>query len=406
VLTEPLALPVTQPGRLSPLVEPAAELTAQEVARYSRHLLLPDIGRVGQRRLKNAKVLLIGAGGLGSPAITYLAAAGVGTIGIVDDDVVDESNLQRQVVHRTADVGRPKVDSAVDAVAALNPLVTVRPHRLRLTTENALDIVAQYDLVLDGADNFATRYLVSDACEILGKPEVWGSVFRFDGQVSVFWQGHGPTYRDLFPEPPPAGSVPSCAEGGVLGAMVASVGAVMSTEAVKLIIGAGESLLGRLLVLDALSMTWRQLRLQAVPGRPPVTELTDVETWCATGSLDPAAAAVDQARVPEVGAVELSQLLRARERGEADFVLVDVRGEAERAVVSVPGAVAVPLDDILAGDVGQLPRAGRVILHCKSGARSARALAALQDQGFTDVAHLRGGVLAWVDEVDPSLPRY
>jgi adenylyltransferase/sulfurtransferase len=359
----------------------------------------------GQRRLKNARVLVMGAGGLGSPAITYLAAAGVGTIGVVDDDVVDESNLQRQVIHRTADIGRPKVDSAVDAVAALNPLVTVEPHHLRLTRDNALDIVSRYDLVLDGADNFPTRYLVSDACELLGKPEVWGSVFRFDAQVSVFWSGHGPTYRDLFPEPPPPGAVPSCAEGGVLGAMVASVGSVMATEAVKLIVGSGRPLLGRLLVLDALDSTWRELRIAPLPGREPVTELTDVEAWCAAaGGVTPVAA---DAVVPEMTAGELADLLQGRDRGEADFVLVDVRGEAERAVVSIPGHAPVHLDAILSGDgATQLPRDRRVIVYCKSGARSERAAKALRDKGFGDVVNLRGGVLAWVDDVDPSLPRY
>ncbi|HEX5512233.1 MAG TPA: molybdopterin-synthase adenylyltransferase MoeB [Actinomycetales bacterium] len=389
---------------MKPLVEPAAELTTEEVARYSRHLLLPDIGMEGQRRLKNARVLIMGAGGLGSPAITYLAAAGVGTMGVVDDDVVDESNLQRQVIHRTADIGRPKVDSAVDAVAALNPLVTVEPHHLRLTRDNALDIVSRYDLVLDGADNFPTRYLVSDACELLGKPEVWGSVFRFDAQVSVFWAGHGPTYRDLFPEPPPPGAVPSCAEGGVLGAMVASVGSVMATEAVKLIVGSGRPLLGRLLVLDALDSTWRELRIAPLPGREPVTELTDVEAWCAAaGGVAPVA----DAAVPEVTAREVADLLQGRDRGEADFVLVDVRGEAERAVVSIPGHAPVHLDAILSGDGAmQLPRDRRVIVYCKSGARSERAAKALREKGFEDVVNLRGGVLAWVDDVDPSLPRY
>ncbi|HEX5535379.1 MAG TPA: molybdopterin-synthase adenylyltransferase MoeB [Actinomycetales bacterium] len=386
-------------------MEPAAELTTGEVARYSRHLLLPDIGMEGQRRLKNARVLVMGAGGLGSPAITYLAAAGVGTIGVVDDDVVDESNLQRQVIHRTADIGRPKVDSAVDAVAALNPLVKVEAHHLRLTRENALDIVSGYDLVLDGADNFPTRYLVSDACELLGKPEVWGSVFRFDAQISVFWAGHGPTYRDLFPEPPPPGAVPSCAEGGVLGAMVASVGSVMATEAVKLIVGSGRPLVGRLLVLDALDMTWRELRIAPLPGREPVTVLTDVEAWCAAaGGVLPPATAVS---VPEMTAAELAGLLQDRDRGQTDFVLVDVRGEAERAVVSIPGHAAVHLDTILSGDgATQLPRDRRVILYCKSGARSWRAATALRDKGFEDVVNLRGGVLAWVDDVDPSLPRY
>lgn len=383
-----------------PLVEPGAELTTEEVRRYSRHLLLPDIGVQGQRRLKNARVLVVGAGGLGSPALTYLAAAGVGTIGVVDDDVVEESNLQRQVVHSTSDVGRPKVDSAVDALASLNPLVRVVPHRERLTADNALDLLAGYDLVLDGADNFSTRYLVSDACAMAGLPEVWGSVLRFDGQVSVFWSGQGPTYRDLFPQPPPPGAVPSCAEGGVLGAMCAAVGAVMATETVKLITGAGRSLLGRLLVLDALDMTWRTVRIRT-PATPTVV----------TGLVDEAGAcAVPEPAVPVeqvVGARELAGLLQARARGEADFELVDVRGADEAAVVAIPGARLVPLPLVLAGeDQHRLPRDRRVVLHCKSGARSAQALQALQEQGFGDVAHLEGGVLAWVRDVDPSLPAY
>jgi len=378
-----------------PLVETGAELTTEEVRRYSRHLLLPDIGMSGQQRLKNARVLVVGAGGLGSPALTYLAAAGVGTIGVVDDDVVEESNLQRQVVHSVADLGRPKVDSAVDALAALNPLVTVVPHPVRLTAGNAQQVLAGYDLVLDGADNFSTRYLVSDACTMAGLPEVWGSVFRFDGQVSVFWSGQGPTYRDLFPEMPPAGSVPSCAEGGVLGAMCAAVGAVMATEAVKLITGAGTSLLGRLLVLDALDMTWRSVRVRA-PATPTVVErLVDEVAVCAP---EPPASGVIDAR-------ELASLLAARDRGEADFELVDVRGADEAAVVSIPGARLVPLPVVLGGDHHLSPDR-RVVLHCKSGARSAEALNALREQGFGDVVHLGGGVLAWVRDVDPSLPTY
>ena len=384
---------------MRPLVEPGAELTTAEVRRYSRHLLLPDIGVDGQRRLKNARVLVVGAGGLGSPALTYLAAAGVGTIGVVDDDVVEESNLQRQVVHSTADLGRPKVDSAVDALAALNPLVTVVPHRERLTADNALELLAGYDLVLDGADNFSTRYLVSDACTLAGVPEVWGSVFRFDGQVSVFWSGHGPTYRDLFPEAPPPGAVPSCAEGGVLGAMCASVGSVMATEAVKLITGAGMSLLGRLLVLDALDMSWRTVRVRTPVTPTVVTALVDEVAACAPLPA-PLAGEVLTAR-------ELADLLAARDRGETDFELVDVRGADEAAVVSIPGARLVPLPRVLAGEAEHaLPRDRRVVLHCKSGGRSAQALAALREQGFRDVAHVDGGVLAWVRDVDPTLPSY
>jgi adenylyltransferase/sulfurtransferase len=376
-------------------VEPGPPLSAEQVLRYSRNVLLPEIGDLGQRRLANARVLVVGAGGIGSPVISYLAAAGVGTIGVVDDDAVDASNLQRQVIHGSADVGRPKAASAVDAVARLNPLVRVVPHHLRLTAEIALDLLADYDLVIDGADNFPTRYLVSDACELLGKPEVWGSVFRFDAQISIFWAGHGPTYRHLFPEPPPPGAVPSCAEGGVLGAMVGAVGSVMATEAVKLITGAGEPLVGRLLVLDALSMTWRTLTVRPDPEAPPVTELVDVEAACAVPAV-PAGA--------EVSATELAGLLRDR---PDDVLLVDVRGADEHALVSIPGAVLLPLPQILSGEaLARLPRDRRIVLHCKSGARSLQALLALRDKGFDDSAHLAGGVLAWVDDVDSSLPRY
>ena len=263
-----------------PLVEPADGLSPEEVERYSRHLIIPEIGAIGQRRLKNAKVLVIGAGGLGSPALLYLAAAGVGTLGIIDDDDVDLSNLQRQVIHGVADVGRPKIESARDAIAALNPLVDVRLHNVRLDASNALELFAGYDLILDGADNFATRYLVNDAAAILGKPYVWGSIFRFDGQVSVFWEQHGPTYRDLYPEAPPAGSVPSCGEGGVFGMLCAAVGSLMVTEAVKLITGVGRSLLGRVALYDALGGTWREIKVARDPAAERVTELTDYEAFC------------------------------------------------------------------------------------------------------------------------------
>ena len=378
-----------------PLVDPGPPLDADQVLRYSRHVLLPQVGELGQRRLANARVLVVGAGGLGSPAITYLAAAGVGTIGVVDDDAVDTSNLQRQVLHGTSDVGRPKVDSAVEAVARVNPLVSVVPHRTRLTAENALDVLQGYHLVLDGADNFATRYLVSDACEVLGLPEVWGSVYRFDAQVSVFWAGHGPTYRHLFPEPPPPGAVPSCAEGGVLGAMVGAVGSVMATEAVKLVTGAGEPLLGRLLVLDALAMTWRTVRVRPDPDAQPVTEVLDMTAACAPAPPAP------------VAAVSATDLARSLADPADDVLLVDVRGPDEAALVSIPGAVLVPLPGILSGEaLGELPRDRRIVLHCKSGGRSAQALEALQRTGFRDVAHLDGGVLAWVRDVDPSLPSY
>ncbi|RKQ37076.1 molybdopterin-synthase adenylyltransferase MoeB [Kocuria tytonis] len=444
------------PG-FAPLVEPAEDLTREELERYSRHLTLTQFGPLGQRRLKNARVLVIGAGGLGAPALQYLAAAGVGTLGIVDDDVVSVSNLQRQVVHTVADVGRPKVSSAADAVARLNPLVTVRTHDVRLSTENALEIFAQYDLVLDGADNFGTRYLVADAAELTGIPVVWGSILRFDGQVSVFWAGRGPVYRDLYPEAPPAGSVPSCAEGGVLGVLPATIGSVMATEALKLLTGIGSPLVGRVLIHDALAQTWRTLTVLPDPGREPVTDLSQVFVACglpapeddaaARGDDQPAAGAAARhdadgassgggraasgrtsgaqrppgvragapqsapSAVETVAATELAELLAARERGETTFTLVDVREDWERQLVSIPGSVAVPLDRLLADGVRALPAGteGDVILHCKAGVRSARALAALRgDYALRedDLKHLDGGILAWIEDVDPKQPRY
>jgi sulfur-carrier protein adenylyltransferase/sulfurtransferase len=394
---------------LPPLVEPAEGLSAEEMQRYSRHLILPDVGLVGQRRLKNARVLVVGAGGLGSPALLYLAAAGVGTIGVVDADVVDASNLQRQVVHGEGDVGRPKVDSAADRVAQVNPHVRVVKHAVHLDSGNALEILGGYDLVLDGTDNFPTRYLVNDACTILGIPEVWGSIFRFDGQVGVFWAGHGPTYRDLFPEPPPPGAVPSCAEGGVLGVLCASIGSVMATEAVKLVCGIGEPLLGRLLVLDALAMTWRTVGVRADPARTEVTGLVDYEAFC---GLAPAPAdAADPVAVATIDVHALRDLLAARDRGEADFVLVDVREPYEREIVTIPGAVNVPKADVLAAAEsgrwpGPLVPGRRLVLHCKSGGRSAEALAAVLAAGRDDAVHVGGGVLAWAREIDPALPTY
>src|SRR5688572_265266 len=308
---------------LEPLVEPAGDLTPAEVERYSRHLIIPEIGALGQRRLKNAKVLVIGAGGLGSPALLYLAAAGVGTLGIIDDDDVDLSNLQRQVIHGVADVGRPKIESARDAIAALNPLVDVRLHNVRLDSSNALELFAEYDLILDGADNFATRYLVNDAAAILGKPYVWGSIFRFDGQVSVFWEQHGPTYRDLYPEAPPAGSVPSCGEGGVFGMLCAAVGSLMVSEAVKLITGVGRSLLGRVALFDALGGSWREIRVSKDPAAEPITELTDYEAFC---GIAPAAQADTEHTVT---ATQLATMLASRTAGLKDFELVDVRESGE-----------------------------------------------------------------------------
>jgi molybdopterin/thiamine biosynthesis adenylyltransferase/rhodanese-related sulfurtransferase len=386
---------------LDPLVDPAADLTADEVERYSRHLIIPEIGALGQRRLKNAKVLVIGAGGLGSPALLYLAAAGVGTLGIIDDDDVDLSNLQRQVIHGVADVGRPKIESARDAIAALNPLVDVRLHNVRLDSSNALELFAGYDLILDGADNFATRYLVNDAAAILGKPYVWGSIFRFDGQVSVFWEKHGPTYRDLYPEAPPAGSVPSCGEGGVFGMLCAAVGSLMVTEAVKLITGVGRSLLGRVALFDALGGSWREIRVSKDPAAEPIKELADYEAFC---GIAPAEQADTE---HSVTAAQLATMLASRKAGLKDFELVDVREAGEYDIVRIDGATLIPQGRILAGEAwDELPQDRDIVFHCKAGTRSANVLAAARQAGYQRVSHLDGGILAWVREVEPHKPVY
>ena len=384
---------------LPPLVEPAESLTKAEVERYSRHLIIPDVGMIGQKRLKNAKVLVVGAGGLGSPALLYLAAAGVGTLGILDFDVVDESNLQRQVIHGQSDVGKSKAVSAAESVAEINPYVTVNLHTDRLDSDNALDIFAPYDLIVDGTDNFATRYLVNDACVLLGKPYVWGSIFRFEGQVSLFWAEYGPNYRDLYPEPPPPGMVPSCAEGGVLGVLCASIGSIMVTEAIKLITGIGETLLGRLMVYDALEMTYRTVKVRRDPAAEPITELIDYEAFCGSVSDEAAQAAASHT----ISAIQLKQKMDAGE----DFALIDVRELNEYEIVSIPGSVLIPKGDILSGEaLSRIPQDKPVILHCKSGARSAEALAVLHKAGFADAVHVGGGVLGWIKQVDPSLPSY
>lgn len=386
---------------LAPLVEPAAGLTPAEVERYSRHLIIPEIGALGQRRLKNAKVLVIGAGGLGAPALLYLAAAGVGTIGIIDDDVVDLSNLQRQVIHGVSDVGRPKTESARDAIAGLNPLVDVRLHNVRLDSSNALELFSGYDLILDGTDNFATRYLVNDAAAILGKPYVWGSIFRFDGQVSVFWEKHGPTYRDLYPEAPPAGSVPSCGEGGVFGMLCAAVGSLMVTEAVKLITGVGRSLLGRVALFDALGGSWREIRVSKDPAAQPITELTDYEAFC---GIAPAAPSDTEHTVT---ATQLATMLASRKAGLKDFELVDVRESGEYDIVRIDGAKLIPQGRILAGEAwDELPQDRDIVFHCKAGTRSANVLAAARQAGYQRVSHLDGGILAWVRDVEPGKPVY
>jgi len=396
------ATPKTQlDPRPGPLVDPAADLSPDEVERYSRHLIIPEIGAIGQRRLKNAKVLVIGAGGLGSPALLYLAAAGVGTLGIVDDDDVDLSNLQRQIIHGVADVGRPKIESARDAITALNPLVDVRLHNVRLDASNALELFAGYDLILDGADNFATRYLVNDAAAILGKPYIWGSIFRFDGQVSVFWEQFGPTYRDLYPEAPPPGSVPSCGEGGVFGMLCAAVGALMVTEAVKLITGVGRSLLGRLALYDALGGTWREINVTRDPAASRITELTDYEAFC---GITPTA---DAGTEHTVTATQLATMLASRKAGLKDFRLVDVREQGEYEIVRIEGSELIPQGRILAGEAWQeLPQDAEIVFHCKAGTRSAAVLSAARAAGYERVSHLDGGILAWVRDVEPGKPVY
>ncbi|MBX6356988.1 MAG: adenylyltransferase/sulfurtransferase MoeZ [Micromonosporaceae bacterium] len=391
---------------LPPLVEPAAELTVDEIRRYSRHLIIPDVGVTGQKRLKNSRVLCVGAGGLGAPALMYLAAAGVGTLGIVDFDAVDESNLQRQVIHGQSDIGRPKTESAAATIREINPYVNVVIHDTALDRENVREIFSQYDLIVDGTDNFATRYLVNDAAVLLGKPYVWGSIYRFDGQASVFWAEHGPCYRCLYPEPPPPGMVPSCAEGGVLGVLCASVGSIQVTEAIKLLTGIGEPLVGRLTVYDALEMSYRTIKVRKDPNcvlcgeNPTVTDLLeDYDDFCGAVSDEAAQAVVDST----ITVTELADW----QRSGKDFLLVDVREPAEYEIVRIPGSVLIPKGQILSGEaLASLPQDKQIVLHCKSGARSAEALAALKAAGFRDAVHVHGGVLAWIKQIDPSLPSY
>jgi adenylyltransferase/sulfurtransferase len=394
---------------LPPLVEPADSLSADEVRRYSRHLIIPDVGMSGQKRLKNARVLCVGAGGLGSPALMYLAAAGVGTLGIVEFDVVDESNLQRQIIHGQSDVGRSKAESARDSVKEINPYVDVILHEERLDSSNVLQLFAQYDLIVDGTDNFATRYLVNDACVLLGKPYVWGSIYRFDGQASVFWAEHGPCYRCLYPEPPPPGMVPSCAEGGVLGVLCASIGSIQVTEAIKLITGIGDPLLGRLKVYDALEMDYREVRIRKDPNcavcgpKATVTELIDYDAFC--GVISDAAA--EAARESTISVHDLKEMLDARGRGERDFVLIDVREPIEWEIATIDGAEFIPKGEFLDGSaLEKLPQDKQIVLHCKVGGRSAEVLAVLHGAGFSDAVHVGGGINAWSLQVDPDTPYY
>jgi molybdopterin/thiamine biosynthesis adenylyltransferase/rhodanese-related sulfurtransferase len=390
---------------LPPLVEPAAELSVDEVRRYSRHLIIPDVGMTGQKRLKNAKVLCVGAGGLGSPALLYLAAAGVGTLGVIDFDVVDESNLQRQIIHGQSDVGRSKAESARDSIKELNPLVNVIVHKERLDSDNAMQVFEPYDLIVDGTDNFATRYLVNDACVLLGKPYIWGSIYRFDGQASVFWADHGPCYRCLYPEPPPPGMVPSCAEGGVLGVLCASIGSIQVTEAIKVLTGIGDPLVGRLMIYDALDMTYRTVKVRKDPEcpvcgkNPTVTELIDYEEFCGAVS--------EEAQEAAMGSTISARQLKEMLDGDDEIFLVDVREPNEYEIVSIPGAVLIPKGEFLSGAaLERLPQDRRIVLHCKSGARSAECLAVVKDAGFSDAVHVGGGVLAWISQVDPALPSY
>jgi molybdopterin/thiamine biosynthesis adenylyltransferase/rhodanese-related sulfurtransferase len=402
---------------LPALVEPAAELTIDEVRRYSRHLIIPDVGMSGQKRLKNAKVLVIGAGGLGSPALLYLAAAGVGTLGIAEFDEVDESNLQRQIIHGQSDIGKSKAQSAKESIAETNPLVKVVVHEERLDNDNVLGIFEQYDLIVDGTDNFATRYMVNDAAYFLKKPYVWGSIYRFDGQASVFWptlavdeeSAEAPCYRCLYPEPPPPGMVPSCAEGGVLGVLCASIGSIQVNEAIKLLTGVGDPLVGKLMIYDALEMEYRKLKVRKDPGcalcgeNPTVTSLIDYETFCGAISEEAADAAVGST----ISVQQLEHMLKERKNGERDFVLVDVRESVEYDINRVPGSVLIPKGDFLNGSaLEKLPSDKQVVMYCKTGVRSAETLAIVKGAGYADAVHVGGGVAAWVNQIDPSQPSY
>ena len=392
-----------------PLVAPAEELTVGEVRRYSRHLIIPEVGMSGQKRLKNARVLCVGAGGLGSPALMYLAAAGVGTLGIVDYDVVDESNLQRQIIHSHSSIGQPKAESARERITEINPLIDVVLHNERLDSFNVMEIFSQYDLIVDGTDNFATRYLVNDACVLLNKPYVWGSIYRFEGQASLFWSEHGPCYRCLYPEPPPPGMVPSCAEGGVLGVLCASIGSIQVTEAIKVLTGIGDPLVGRLMTYDGLDMVYRTMRVRKDPNcavcgpEPTVTELIDYEAFCGVVSEEAAEAARDST----ISVRQLRDLLAERERGDRDFVLIDVREPNENEIVDIPGGELIPKGEFINGNalVG-LPQDRQIVLYCKVGGRSAEVLALVKAAGFSDAIHVGGGVVAWVEQVEPEKPIY
>jgi molybdopterin/thiamine biosynthesis adenylyltransferase/rhodanese-related sulfurtransferase/molybdopterin converting factor small subunit len=411
----------------SPAVETPASLptlTPNEIARYSRHLILPEVGMDGQRKLKAAKVLCVGAGGLGAPVAMYLAAAGVGTIGIIDFDNVDISNLQRQIIHGTPDIGRPKLDSARDRLQAINPEVKVETYNVALSSANALELFKGYDVILDGTDNFPTRYLVNDACVLLGIPNAYGSIFRFEGQASVFATKNGPCYRCLYPEPPPPGLVPSCAEGGVLGVLPGMVGMIQATEAIKLILGIGEPLIGRFMIYDALKMRFRELKLRKDPDcpvcgtHPTVTALIDYEQFCgvagpsgesAAASAPAPATAASQggssvSQSGESDEITVEELKAKIDRGD-DFVLVDVREPHEVQICRIENAVLIPLNEV-PKRLGELDATRDLVVHCRSGARSGRAVAFLREHGFPKALNLKGGILEWIDKIDPSQPKY
>ncbi|MBV9773669.1 MAG: molybdopterin-synthase adenylyltransferase MoeB [Gemmatimonadetes bacterium] len=385
-------------------------LSPGETLRYARHLILPEVGPAGQRKLKSSRVLLVGAGGLGSPLALYLAAAGVGTLGIVDFDVVDTTNLQRQVLHGTSDVGRAKLDSARDRIGEVNPHVRVEPHPVRLSSDNALDLLCEYDVVVDGTDNFPTRYLVNDACVLLGKPNVYGSILRWEGQASVFWAERGPCYRCLFREPPPPGMVPSCAEGGVLGVLPGMIGTIQATETVKLLLGVGEPMVGRLLLLDALRMRFRELKLRKDPEcpvcgeHPTIRELIDYDRFCGVPQNTPTEASMANGKdIPEITPTELKARL---DRGEK-LTIIDVREPHEWEIGNLEehGARLIPLGQ-LPDRINEIGQGEEVVLHCRSGGRSGKALEYLREHGYDNLLNLKGGILAWSEDVDPTIPKY
>jgi adenylyltransferase/sulfurtransferase len=389
---------------MDPLVAEPSALTNDEIRRYSRHLIMPNVGVDGQGRLKAAKVLVVGTGGLGSPVLMYLAAAGVGTIGVVDYDTVDESNLHRQVIHGTSDIGKSKTQSAAETMADINPHVEVVVHDTLLTSDNAMEIIAPYDLVIDGTDNFPTRYLVNDACVLLGKPNVYGSIFRFDGQLAVFWAEQGPCYRCMFPEPPPPGMVPSCAEGGVFGVLPATVGAGQATEAIKLLVGIGDPLVGRMQIYDALEARWQTIKVNKDPEcpvcgkNPTVTQLIDYEEFCGIPANDHEADGRDGFSEFEISATEYAE-------HRDQYRLIDVRDPHEFAINRIPGAELMPLGE-LHRHLSELDSAEQIVLQCKSGMRSMQAVELLQGAGFKKVKSMAGGINAYARDVDSSIPTY